>query len=316
MANRRSATDGTRRPIEGGKQAIACGVDFVPAKQLELPACHRQIAFQQFAPLAVAEHHGALGGSHDVHEQHGGQFAIGLGGRLGAGKEGLDLVDDGAAVTDPWHMVDAGQFDEPGVRYLLRESSCLVNADDAFVRAMKNKCRHLDRRQHAARIDLPVHLPHRDCRTGAVRGAEIARKATGGTLIIGDARRPHRKVDTLRRAPVPLGVLQNGGPALVGPALGVVRDPGLLGVGAVEDQRFGSLRIGGGKEDRHRPAFGDAEKCSLFRPGIVHDGLDVVHALFEGEDLRGPIRHPRAALVEQNQPTKRRQTTEEACALG
>jgi hypothetical protein len=79
-----------------------------------------------------------------------------------------------------------------------------------------------------------------------------------------------------------------------------------MGIGAIEDQRSNPLRIGGGEQHAHRPAFGDAEQRGALGDGCVHNGAHVVHSLFQRGDPGSAVREAGAALIEHDQPRKGR----------
>jgi hypothetical protein len=59
-------------------------------------------------------------------------------------------------------------------------------------------------------------------------------------------------------------------------------DPSVkVGVGTIKNERPRALRVGGGKQDRHRAAFRGAKQGRATAPDSVHDRADIVHARFE-----------------------------------
>jgi butyryl-CoA dehydrogenase len=65
--------------------------------------------------------------------------------------------------------------------------------------------------------------------------------------------------------------------------------------------RVGPLRIGGGKQDRRRTAFGDPEDGGSPASDRVHDRSHIVHPFLEAGYSNVPVGHPGAALVEEDQ---------------
>ena len=74
------------------------------------------------------------------------------------------------------------------------------------------------------------------------------------------------------------------------------------GVCSVEDERTCPIRIRGGEQHRHRPAFRVPEECSLLARHRVHDGANIVHACLKIGKPNASVREPRAALVETDEP--------------
>src|SRR5262249_60091110 len=92
----------------------------------------------------------------------------------------------------------------------------------------------------------------------------------------------------------------------------VVGGPRVAGVGVVEHESAGPLRVRGGEEHGDWPAFCDAEERGAGRAGAIHHRSEIVRALLERGDFRDGIRQARAALVEPNEAGEGAPTPEEA----
>ena len=90
------------------------------------------------------------------------------------------------------------------------------------------------------------------------------------------------------------------------PAPRVVESPQESGVAADEDERARPLRVGRSKEQARRHADAGAEDRRTRRTGCIHHRTHVVHPRLEAGSAAHAIRHPYAALVEDDQPGERR----------
>lgn len=71
---------------------------------------------------------------------------------------------------------------------------------------------------------------------------------------------------------------------------------------SLKDQRSRAFGLGGREQHRERPTFGFAHHRRLLAADSVHDGANVVHALFQGRRPRNPIGHAHSAHVEEDEP--------------
>ena len=108
------------RAVEGGEEAVACGIDLVAAKTEKLAADEVVVTLQELAPGAVAERGQLLASAHDaVGEQNGGQSAVQartLPNRLNTRdvvEEGFDLMVDRERCLSGGGMSCFGDLDEP-----------------------------------------------------------------------------------------------------------------------------------------------------------------------------------------------------------
>ena len=74
-----------------------------------------------------------------------------------------------------------------------------------------------------------------------------------------------------------------------------------------QDQRTGALGVGGREQRRHRAALVRAEHHRALRPHGVEHRAEVLHARLQRGEVRAVIGEPGAALVEEDQPERRRQ---------
>ena len=128
-------------------------------------------------------------------------------------------------------------------------------------------------------------------------------------FVSGHAGRAQVHVSAL--APSFLDGIDDGPPFLFRVSAGVVRRPGAAGIGPVQHESRGALGVGGGEEQRHRAALGDAEEGGPLDSDRIHDGPHVVHAVLERVDPGDPVGEPRAPLVEADEPREGAQPLEE-----
>src|SRR5439155_15678119 len=92
IADGTCATDGPRRAVEGGEEAVSGRVDLHAAEPLEEPPDVRVMVLQQGPPPEVAELAGPVRGADDVGEQDRGQAPVGPRGAARPGEELLALI--------------------------------------------------------------------------------------------------------------------------------------------------------------------------------------------------------------------------------
>ena len=90
VRDRLSAAHSSDRPVEGGEEAIAGGVDLASPEAAELPAHERVVAFDQFPPTHITDSGQRRRGTDDVGEQDRGENRVGLLDAKGA-HEALEL---------------------------------------------------------------------------------------------------------------------------------------------------------------------------------------------------------------------------------
>src|SRR5262249_12632109 len=104
-ADREGATDGARRTVEGGKEAVPGGIDLAAAEPLELAADRGVVCAEELAPAVIAEFHGPLRRADDVGGGNRGENAIGLWRGARPGHELLDLVRKPVDVAGRDHVI-------------------------------------------------------------------------------------------------------------------------------------------------------------------------------------------------------------------
>jgi hypothetical protein len=88
------AADRATRPVEGGQEAIAGGVDLASTEPCQVPAHDRVVLVEERAPAGVTECGGSRGGIHDVGEENGGELSVRIWRGSSSGEELLDLAHD------------------------------------------------------------------------------------------------------------------------------------------------------------------------------------------------------------------------------
>jgi hypothetical protein len=191
-----------------------------------------------------------------------------------------------------------------------RQVAAVKGRCDAVAEAVDHQCRHVNRRQRGADVDLADHCGHAQECAGGDRQALEPREQLAGVRVGGPARQV--PLDAVAAAPV---VRRDVAQGLVHLdrrlAAGIVRCGEPAGGRRAEDQRGDLLRVGHGEQDAHRRAFRVAEQHGHRRPGGAHHGAHVGHALLERQVAYRAVRQAGVALVEQDQPAERRQPLEE-----
>ena len=186
---------------------------------------------------------------------------------------------------------------------MLGEEPALLDVGLPVVGAVHDECRHPDRGQDVPHVDRSVHLEQGERRSGAGTASEVAREAfpAAGVEARGDVGHVHPA------RPVPLDVLVGSLPLLGRRRPRVVAAPDALGEAAERAQRVRPLRVRRREQDAHVAALRGAEHRRSLRADRVHHGSHVVHPLLERRQvtLRDRIRHPGAALVEEDEARER-----------
>ena len=256
----------------------------------ELLTHHSVVLVEQLAPGPITELGGASGRFDDVAEQDGGQHAIDGDGVVGSGDEFLDLLDDRVIVMWlPAGVEVAWQHGEPGVGYAVGDLLRRPRWYERVVGHVQDEGGHSHGGQHGAHVQRRIGAVFlrrhgRRARVSLESGEGVSR---GRTAVLHD--QPLDQPGTpLRADPADEGVL------LIGRHAGV-------GVRAVDDEMADTVGEGGGKQNRQRSAFGDADdRRSLQTAGVV-DGTDVVHPVFQAADAKASIGESGPALVEGDQ---------------
>ena len=198
----------------------------------------------------------------------------------------------------------------PRARDPFRQVAAVKGRRYAVAEAVDHQCRHVNRRQRGADVDLADHRGHAQEGAGGDRQALEPREQLAGVRVGGAARQV--PLDAVAAAPA---VCRDVAQGLVHLdrrlAAGIVGGGEPAGGRRAEDQRGDLLRVGRGEQDAHRRAFRVAEQHGLRRPGGAHHGAHVSHALLERQVAYRAVRQAGVALVEQDQPAERRQALEE-----
>src|ERR671930_2095198 len=144
--DRARARDGARRAVEAREDAVACGVDLLPAEPGDLGPHGSVVACDQLAPRAVAELRRPLGRADDVGEQHRREDSLRLRQPAHAVHEPLRLADRLLVhvVVDPGeHADEPTQLPDRGARDALGHVRRLV----ALAALAEDQRRHTNRRE-------------------------------------------------------------------------------------------------------------------------------------------------------------------------
>src|SRR5207253_6803113 len=105
------APDGPSRPVEGGEEPIAGGVDLPPSEPFDQGTNSLVMGIEQFSPAAIPQRGRLLRRANDVSEQNGRKHPVEFWSRADAGEKLLDLVDQGVRIAHEWSVVRARQLD-------------------------------------------------------------------------------------------------------------------------------------------------------------------------------------------------------------
>ena len=92
--------------------------------------------------------------------------------------------------------------------------------------------------------------------------------------------------------------------------VGVVEVAGLRKTAEKNELRH-AFRVGSREQEAHRAALGEPEQGCSLRADVVHDGANVVHALFERRGAGYPIGQALPSLVERHDAGEGRKTAQE-----
>ena len=169
--------------------------------------------------------------------------------------------------------------------------------NDLVVAVVDHERRHPDRRQDVAHVDELVH--GEDLRHGVGGRARPSPAGPGARAPPARARRGRAS------SPGP-----GPSPRTRRPCARVASRSSAVGIHGWDGDRVKRAKlptsvkrqdpvgIGGGEEDRHRPALGDADEVGPVETDLVHDRPHVVHPGLEVGDPDRTVREARAPLVE------------------
>jgi hypothetical protein len=254
--DRDGAAYGACRPVEGGEEPIAGGIDLAAPETSQLFANDGVMPLKQLLPGSIANGARVLGGPDDVGEQDGGEHPLAFGWRPDPGQELLHLVENRVGVAEVRQVIRALELHELCTGNAFREIARVARVAVDVTASLQDERRHLDGSQDRPHIDLGVH-------------AEIGKRVAGpmGQPLVLAPPPPERLVGYSGRRH--LGQEDAGAPGLVDLSAKVLHPCRASApripipqarrcVRPVQDDRPGSLRIGGGEQDRHRglPARG------------------------------------------------------------
>jgi len=310
IADRQSAADGARRAVERGEESVPRRVHLDAAMSLQLRPDERVVPLDERAPPAISQLGGLRGAVHDVGEQHGRKESVVLRQWPGAGQEFLDLADDLGFMRDMPEVITARQLHVARARNVGREVPPLLYTHIAIAIRLQHERGHAHERKNGPHVDERVH-PHERGGGARARAAPLVRGEPLGQL--GVPRRARRvEAHVSRAAPLALGLHDSGHPVVERGCPGIVVGSQSLRERPVRDEGARALRIRRREDDGHTSAFGMAEQRGALAADRVHHGAHVVHAHFDGRQVRDidAIRQPRAALVEEDEPAERRKVAE------
>jgi hypothetical protein len=160
--------------------------------------------------------------------------------------------------------------------------------------------RHVDGREDVAQIRLLPHPvervagggarahAHRVCEPFAVVGVPMERGRDPGEHLVGQGERPPSLADALE-------------------LVVAARRRLVVGGRMEEDQRGRPVRVGRGREARHRRALLPAEDDGALRADRVQDRAHILHARLQRRKETAAVREAGAALVEEDQPKRLRE---------
>src|SRR5262245_9283051 len=121
LSYRTGTSDRSRWAVESRKEAIARGLNLLPAISLKFLTRESVIGLEECPPRAISQPCRVLGRPYDVGEKHRGEHTIELRGRPHARQELLDLVEGAVDVADVEEVVVAGKLDVLGSGEVRRE---------------------------------------------------------------------------------------------------------------------------------------------------------------------------------------------------
>ena len=200
------AADGAGRAVEDGQEPVAGGADLASGVARQLIAYPGVMSVEHVGPGGVGELGGALGGAHDVREQHGREHPVGLGLGPCPGQEFLDLAEDRIRVADPGKMVVPVELDDRRPRDALGHEPAGLDRDGPIARSVEDQGRHANGREDGSDVDLGVHPGQGENGSGAGTHADVAGPVLAEPSIAEPARRSNVEAD--RPTPIPFDLLQ------------------------------------------------------------------------------------------------------------
>ncbi len=223
----------------------------------------------------------------------------------------LDFVGDAVDVSGPDRVIPARHLDKARPGNFLSEPASRRKLYPGVGGPVDHEGRHPNARERMTNIDLGIHSRERHCRRWADRQAFEAGPPRLEARIVGLSGRECSERGA--GSPRPLGVIEERRQGLR-PHHGRME----MGVTAVKHERPGPFRIGCGKQNRHRGAFGGAKQRRTAAAGRIHDGANIVHPGFEVWQIAvvDPVAEAGASLVELDESCKGAEPLEQVAVAG
>ncbi len=208
-------------------------------------------------------------------------------------------------------MVAPVELDETGAGDPGRHPPAPFNRDVPIAGAMHDQRGGFDRRDEVANVDVGVHAAQGARRRRARSRPQIAGPVRHELVVVDHRGCECPEIDVA--SPLLFDVRQPAVPCLIGRRPRVVVATSADGVRPVHDQRPGALGVQRCEHRAHRTALRHAEQHRSFAPDRVEDGAHIVGTGLDVRQGIGPdaVGESGAALVEADEPTRRRQTPQE-----
>ena len=191
---------GTGRSVKRCQEAIASGVNLPTPEAAELSSDRGVMLAEQRSPLLITDRRRPLGGSDDIGEEDGRQYAVRLDCVIRPSQKLFDAEDDGVCITHPRVVVIAGKLGEPRAGDPLSQVTAPLDETARIAGPMDDQRRHLDGRQYVSDIDLRSHA--HESERGAWTGGPAHLAGKSPTLMLVARDRRQDVFDEFGRAPV------------------------------------------------------------------------------------------------------------------
>ena len=225
------ASHGTRRAIEGGKEAVAQSLDFSSPKPGDFSSHDVVVPVEKSLPVAIS-HLGARRVESTMSVKSTVASTRSDSASLRAPVRNSSISSAGRSdVAGPDDVIGARKLDELGARDVLRQKATTLHIHPRIAGPMEHESRNADRREDVANIDLAVHSHQRDHRRRTCAQSFEARPPLLETLVCDLRRRegaqaraaPPRRIDLVQEGLEPIRR----------------QNPGVeVRVGAIENQRL------------------------------------------------------------------------------
>ena len=297
VANIASATDCASRSVESRNEGIANGIDLASVETRQLLSYQSVMLFEKLQPAAITPIHDRLGRADNVGEEHRGEHAVGLTGRLDSGQQFLDFVDNRVPSLRPPGMIHARHFDKARTRDVFGEKAAFGELHITIPGAVHDERRHPNTRQHFTDIDRRVHFQERKRSTGACAATMISHQ-------LSQSLRVEARCNVVKsRCPVALDRLVGRLALLRSRRPRIIRAPDPLGEATKSAKRDGPFRVSSCEKNAHVASLGCAEERGALRADRVHDRANIVHPLIQSGQaiVRHVVRHSGPAFIEEDE---------------